>query len=329
MKKLIFEAFGNPLEVLNAVSEELPEIGDEEILVKVKFAPINPYELAIIEGKNFDLPMLPAVAGHEGMGTVVRAGKRIKRFKEGQRVILGPVTLPGTWREYVKGEEDQFFPIPDSVSDLSAAVLMNAINSYLVLSESLKVLPGQWILCTAATTDIGQLLLQYSRVFNFKLINLIRNKKGKDKMQALGAEFLIDVSSQDVLAEINRLTDGQGVNGIIDLSGGSLGTLVANSLVHEGKMVLFSKMSGEDLDVDPMLFISKTLSLTGFTGWHWAFGRSYESKSMTINAVFELLKSKKLILNPGNIYPLTQFKRAIAESMQSGKGGKVLLSMEE
>jgi NADPH:quinone reductase-like Zn-dependent oxidoreductase len=329
MKKLNFDSFGDPREVLQIVESPMPEITDEDVLIKMRFSPINPYELAIVRGENFDLPIPPATGGHEGVGIVVRTGKSVKRFREGQRVIVEPVVLPGTWQQYLKGREDQFFLIPDGVSDESAAVMMNAISTYVVLSEHLKIKPGQWLLCTASTTDIGKILLQYQPIFGFRLINIVRNKIAAEKMRALGAEFIIDASGQDIFSEISNFTNGEGVNGILELVGGKLGTEVAKSLAYRGRLILFSKMSGENLKIDPFLLISKKLSFEGFTAWHWAYNESYDRKQAAFQAVFGFLKEQKLILEPDSIYSFVDFTTAIEHAQRSGKTGKILLSMPE
>ncbi len=328
MKKLLFNSFGAPQEVLQLVEDNVPEIKEDEILVKMRFSPINPYELHIIRGENFDLPSLPSVPGHEGVGIVTKVGAAVNSYQVGQRVVVGPVILQGTWQDYVKGKVEAFYAIPDGVSDESAAVMVNAISAYVALTEHLKIQPGQWLLCTAATTDVGQILLQFESIFGFKLINVVRNSEGENKMKALGAKHIVNTSTQDVNAEINRLTNGQGLNGIFDLVGGALGTQVINSLRYRGRMLFFSKMSGEQVSIDPMHLMGKKLLMEGFTGWHWAYGESHARKQATMDALFSLMEAGRLKLNPGTIYPFAEYEKAITHALSSGKKGKVLLSRD-
>lgn len=326
MKRLVFDNYGDPLEVLRIENTLLPVLAEGELLVRMMLRPINPYELAIIAGNEDERAKFPQVPGFEGVGVVEDAGIGATAFLKGQRVITMPADLAGTWQEFVIGRSNQFISVPDGVSDVQAALILNPLTCFVVLRNILNIDEGQWVLNTAASTNIGQLLIQFARIFKFKLINLVRDNNSEKHIKSIGAEHIINTERDDLISVVERLTNGCGVNGIIDPVGGSIGSLAAKILKFGGKMVLFSNMSTQMVCVDPMEFISKKLTMVGYTSKHWLNEHSYDEKADVINNIFDLIQKGSLTLRADGYYPLHEFAAAIIRSKESGRPGKVFLT---
>lgn len=326
MKRLIFDRYGDPLEVLRIENADLPVPADNELLVRMIRRPINPYELAIIAGNDKEDLAKPQVPGFEGLGVVESSGSKVTAaFRKGQRVIPTPVELPGTWQEYVTGKAGQFIPVPDDVADDPAALILNPLTCLVILKEILNITEGQWLLNTAASTNIGQLLIQFSRIRRFKLINVVRNSAAARHIASLGAEHIINTETDDIRQVAGELTKGTGVDGIIDPVGGGLGSEAARTLAFGAKMLLFSDMSGEPVDIDPMEFISKKLTIMGYTSLHWLNENSYERKSAFVHEIFALISNGSLELRSDGESALADFAAAISRSKTSGRSGKIML----
>src|SRR5207248_8974465 len=113
LKAAIFETHGNPLEVLRIVEQPWPEPAPDEVVVKMKAAPINPADLNAIEGKYPVRPSLPATPGMEGAGVVVELGSAVRNLAVGTLVIL-PHGL-GTWREACVVGAEKLVAVPEGI----------------------------------------------------------------------------------------------------------------------------------------------------------------------------------------------------------------------
>jgi len=326
MKRLVFDRHGPPEEVLRIEEVPVPEIKAGELIVRMLRRPVNPYELALISGGSGQALASPQVPGFEGFGVVEHIAGAAGPFRVGQRVIPAPVDLPGTWQELVTGAPCKFIAVPDEISDTQACLIVNPLTCLVIIREILNLHEGQWLLNTGASTNIGRLLVQFSGIFGFKLINAVRNKAAADRMRALGAEHIINTDTEDLRSLVDHLTKGSGVSAVIDPVGGPAGTQAAATLGFGGKMVLFSDLSKRPLSIDPMTFISKKLTVSGYTSLHWLNSSSYERKAGFVGELFAFLAEGSLELEAGEEFPLDDFAAAIRRSGVSGRPGKVILT---
>ncbi|HEX8746553.1 MAG TPA: zinc-dependent alcohol dehydrogenase family protein, partial [Pyrinomonadaceae bacterium] len=169
MKSVRFHEFGNPSEQLRVENVEQPEPGANQVLVRMRVRSINPSDLLTVRGLYGVLPKLPATPGLEGMGEVAALGEGVRNFHVGQRVI--PLGIAGTWAEYLLAESTQLIPVPDSISDQTAAqFVVNPLTAWIMTVEELALQPDEWLLQTAAGSTLGRVVLQIARHKGFKTI---------------------------------------------------------------------------------------------------------------------------------------------------------------
>lgn len=324
MKSIQFNQFGNPEEVLKSVETNIPEIQADELQVKMLLRPINPYELFIVRGvyPSFK-PALPSSAGFEGVGIVEKIGEKIISLKPGQRVIA--LGVYGTWQEFIKGNVAQFVPVPDGVSDESAALIGNPMTCYIVLKEVFNVQPNEWVLDTAATSNVGGTFIQYANALGFNLISVVRNDNQVEELRRAGAKHIINTDKEDLSEYVKTLTSGEGVNYVVDTLGGEIGSKAISTLKTGGHALSFGRLSGNSLTLDPALLIGKQITLQGFSSLNWFLSASIEKRVSILTAVFELLKDKKIIPPVADIYTLEEIAKAVSHAVESNRKGKVLL----
>src|SRR5947209_17622246 len=119
MQSIRFYEFGKPTDVLRVEDVPQPEPAAGQVLVRLRARPINPSDLLTVHGLYGALPTLPATPGLEGMGEVAAVSEGVNNLRVGQRVI--PLGVPGTWQEYLLVDRHQLIPVPDEVSDETAA----------------------------------------------------------------------------------------------------------------------------------------------------------------------------------------------------------------
>ena len=154
MKALIFERNGEPSEVLQLRDIPRPEIGPDEVLVRMRLSPVHPSDLHVIRARFGRQPALPAIGGSEGVGTIEAVGDGVLGLSVGTRVVL--LNVPETWQEFVVCSAVRAIPVPDNVSDEDAAqAMVNPLTAWLLTIEEHKLRRGDWLVQTAAGSVVG------------------------------------------------------------------------------------------------------------------------------------------------------------------------------
>ena len=183
--------------------------------------PINPSDLLTVRGLYGLLPTLPATPGLEGMGAIEAAGANVTHVQTGTRVI--PLGVAGTWQEFLIAPAAQILPVPDVVSDESAAqFVVNPLTAWAMIEE-LKIEKGEWLLQTAAGSTLGRIILQLARERGFRTINIVRRREQAEELKRLGADETISTDEVSITERVREITEGRGVRAAIDAVGGKTG----------------------------------------------------------------------------------------------------------
>ncbi len=189
MRALEFDRFGDPAAVLRlSMWRTGPRRGRDRSVLRMIARPINPSDLLTIAGEYGRLPTLPAVPGLEGVGTIAALGDggwRLDMWVTGSFRLGGG----GTWRDTLVVDAARLLPVPDAVSDQSAAqFIVNPVTAWVMLEEELGLKPGDWLLQTAAGSTLGRLVIQLAQLRGYKTINLVRRPEQVPELLALGAD---------------------------------------------------------------------------------------------------------------------------------------------
>src|SRR3712207_6800272 len=245
MQSVRFHEFGNPAEVLRVEEVERPAPGAGQVLVKMRARPINPSDLLTVRGLYGSLPVPPATPGLEGMGEVAEPGEGVNALRAGQRVI--PLGVAGTWAEYIVAPAAQLIPVPDPVSDQTAAqFVVNPLTAWIMTVEELALRPGEWLLQTAAGSTLGRVVLQIARRRGFKTINVVRRRGQAEELKALGADEVICTDEEDIPERVREITGKEGLRKAIDAVGGETGADVVRALGRGGVMLVYGLLRSEE-----------------------------------------------------------------------------------
>src|SRR5260370_20599248 len=171
MKGLVFERNGEPSDVLSWRDLPVPTVGANEVLVRMRLAPVHPADLHVIRARFGRQPALPASSGSKGVGVVEAVGAEVQSVQVGARVVL--LDVPGTWRELVVCPAARAVPVPDELCDEDAAqAMINPLPAWVMTMEEHKLRRGDWLLQTAAGSTIRRLVLQLLKLHDFHTINL-------------------------------------------------------------------------------------------------------------------------------------------------------------
>lgn len=324
MRAVRFAQFGAPREVLTIEDVPTPEPGPGQVLVRLRARPINPSDLYTIQGRYGSLPKLPATPGLEGAGVIEQLGEGVTEAQIGQQVV--PLGGGGTWQEYIVADADALIALPTGLSDEQAAmVLANPTTAWLLLRDELKVERGATVLQNAANSAVGRFVIQLSRLYGYRTINVVRRRDVVEELREIGADEVIIEDEEDVPARVRELTDGNGVKYALDSVAGSSGSRLAQGLAPGGAMIVFGAISGRALAIDPGQMLFRGTSIRGWWLMHWFRTATPEQRASLFATIIPLVADGILRAPVAATYDLADVHAAVAAAQGSERNGKIVL----
>lgn len=217
MRALVLTKHGPPDEALAVQERPDPPVGPGQVRIRVHAAGLNFADVLARVGLYPDAPKPPAVMGYEAAGEVESVGPGADDFQPGQRVVAG--TRFNGFAELVTADVSNVLPIPDRLSfEEAAAVPVVFGTAYAAVVLLSAVRPGETVLVHAAAGGVGIAAVQIARDRGAEVIGTASAAK-HDAVREQGAAHVIDYRSQDVQAEVNKLTGGGGVDVVLDALG--------------------------------------------------------------------------------------------------------------
>lgn len=327
MKAVVFDRFGEPGEVLRVEDVPIPVPRRGEVRVRMIASPLNPSDLLMVRGRYVMRPPLPATPGFEGVGIVDRAGPGfLGPLVKGRRVAVIN-HQGGNWAEYAVIPARQARPISDQIPDDQAASLfVNPMTALALARHVLAVPRGEWLLQSAAGSNLGRMLIRLGKHDGFRTLCVVRRKEAVEPLRAEGADAVICSADGPIDEQVRAIVPG-GVKYAIDPVGGETGSQIFRSLGQEGRMVVYGSLTGEPLQVDNRGLISGRQKLEGFWLGYWMRERSIPRALRLFREVGELIRLGVLQTDTGPRHPLSAIGRAVADAETPGTAGKALLTM--
>jgi len=324
MRAVRYSEFGEPAEVLSVEDVPTPSPGPTGLLVRMRARPVNPSDLLTVRGFYGSLPELPATPGYEGVGVVETAGPEVRSVRTGQRVIL--LGTRGTWQQYLAVGATNVIPVPESISDESAAqFLVNPLSAWVMLTEELAVQRGQWLLQTAAGSTLGRIVLQIAKLLGIKTINVVRRREQAPELKSLGADEVVCTDEEDLNQRVMAITGGAGVPAAIDAVGGDVGSNVAFALAPGGVMLTYGMLSLTPMQLNGGQMVFRTTSVRGFWLTSWIQRAGPEKQRACIQAVLTHMAKGEIVPPVEATYDLNDVTAAVQHAERPGRHGKVLL----
>lgn len=324
MKYIEIEKPGGP-EVLKIREGEIPTIGDDEVLIAVKAAGVNRPDILQREGK-YPMPEgVTQIPGLEVAGVVTAVGHSVTDFRPGDEVCA--LTNGGGYAEYCAVAASQTLPIPAGLTFSEAAAIPETFFTvWANLFQMGRLQPGERVLIHGGASGIGTTAIMLSRELGMKVYATVGQESKAEALSSLAT--VINYKTHDFADEIARLTDGKGVDVILDIVGASYFNQNLSALSRDGRLVIIGFMGGrfvEQFDVQALML--KRATVTGST----MRGRTAQEKGDIARAlkahVWPLLaegKCKPLIYAS---YPMAEIASA-HRCLDSGSHvGKVVITM--
>jgi len=323
MNYIQIEKHGDP-EVLKLHSMPVPEPGPGEVLIKVAAAGVNRPDVMQRKGLYPPPPGATDVPGLEVSGTVVSVGQNVSKPPINSEVCA--LVTCGGYAEYCLAAASICLPVPEKISLVNAAGIPETF--FTVWTNVFKrgqLKAGESLLVHGGSSGIGTTAIQLGKAFGATVYTTAGTSDKCEFCNNLGADAAINYIEQDFSEEIKRLTEGKGVNVILDMVGGPYFPKNIGLLADEGRLVQIALMQGSKAEVDFRSLLLKRVTLTGST----LRPRSVEEKTKIAQAlqknVWPLLESGAIRPIIHEIFPLKQASEAHRLMESSAHIGKILL----
>ncbi len=245
MRALQQTSLDGPRDLCLVTDVPVPRPGPGQVLVRVVAAGVNFLDVTQSYGASADGPQPPYLAGIEGVGEVVAVGQGVSGVEPGVHVI-GVTIGGGAFAEYMVLPAVGAVPVPVGWADEQALGMVVSWPTALAALKPLGQLEaGQWVLIHAAAGGTGQAAVKMAKHYGARVIATASSEK-HEVVRALGADHVINARGHDIAAEVAHLTDGAGVDLVLDSVGGASfeGSLAAAKPVT-GRVVVYGLAAGE------------------------------------------------------------------------------------
>ena len=323
----VYERHGNPPDVLRVESQPWPASAPDEVVVKMRAAPINPADLNQIEGKYPVRPELPAIPGFEGAGVVVEIGADVKSVTNGALVIV-PHNI-GTWRDAIAVKADELVIIPAGIEPVDAAMLkINPMTAWRLLHDYVDLKKGDWLIQNAANSAAGRAVIQIARELSYKTVNVVRREELIDELRSEGGDVVL-VDGENLRNQAKNATGGASIRLALNSVGGDSALRLANCLAPASTMVTFGAMSLQPLKIPNGLLIFKDLRFRGIWINKWYDNATKEQRMETFRSLFDMAKRGLLKAKVEKAYPLAEARAAVARAAQGKRSGKIIFEFRD
>ncbi|MEE8532130.1 MAG: NAD(P)H-quinone oxidoreductase [Alphaproteobacteria bacterium] len=315
---------GGP-EVLRPVERPRPEPGHGEVLVRVAAAGVNRPDVLQRKGGYPPPPGAPDIPGLEIAGTVAALGAGVSEWKEGD--ALCALVAGGGYAEYCTAPAAQCLPVPAGFDMVKAAALPETFFTvWTNVFQRARLAGGERFLVHGGSSGIGTTAIQIAVARGSRVFATAGSAEKCAACERLGAERAINYRDEDFVAVVKELTQGEGVDVILDMVGGDYIARDIAALRPEGRLVLIAFLGGSKAELDFLPLMLKRITVTGST----LRPRSIEEKGAI---AAELRAEVWPLLDAGTIAPVIDSTYPLADAaeahrrMDSGAHiGKIVLT---
>lgn len=321
VRRLVFDRFGPPAEVLRVEEASLPEPAEGEIRIRMERASVNPADLNVIEGTYGIKPPLPCVPGNEGAGLVEALGSGVEGLAVGDRVVVPGL---GTWASHLNVSAARCTRVDSTVDPAFAAMLtVNPPTAWGMLHRFTALQPGEWVVQNAATSAVGRCVIQIARALGWKTLNLVRRPEAAAELLALGADA-VEVEDPSLPKRVASITAGAPIRLGFNAVGGDSAATVAKCLGSGAHLVTYGAMSRQPLKLPNGLLIFNDLTCHGFWMSRVYQQMGAEEKAAMFARLVELHQAGKLSIPVDAVFSLARWAEALERAAAPGRPGKVL-----
>lgn len=288
MKAVVLHEHGG-IERLRYEDVPEPEMGERDLLVKIEATTVNRIDFFVRSGYPGVTIEFPHISGGDIAGTVAAAGRRVRAFKEGDRVLAWPLIACGTcencrkgrrglclnWQyfglhrngsyaEYVALPEESLISLPDNVSFEAAATLPVAgLTAYHALVTVGQLKQDEVLFIWGGSGGLGTFSIQIAKRLGARVIATVGREEKREALHKLGADHIFNHHTDDIVGAVRAVTGGAGVDAVLDSVGAETFPKSFQLLKKGGRLLLCGKLTGLDVTLSLHQTYLRHLSILG------------------------------------------------------------------
>lgn len=317
---------GGP-DVLRVAGRSVPVAGHGRIVIRNVASGVNRPDVLQRSGLYRPPPGASDLPGLESAGTIQDVGPGVDRWKVGDRVTA---LLPGGgYAEYSETSADHALPVPDGMGMKAAAALCETaftVWSNVFLRGGLKA--GETFLVHGGSSGIGTMAIMLASVLGARVFATAGSDAKCRECERLGADGAINYREQDFVGAVRDLTDGRGVDVILDMVGGSYIPRNVKALADDGRLVQIAFLQGPRVELNFSQLMIRRLTITGSTLRPQSEMAKAKIAGELERAVWPLLSSGRVAPVMDSEFPLTEAAAAHRRMESSEHVGKIILVMD-
>jgi NADPH:quinone reductase-like Zn-dependent oxidoreductase len=326
--------------VIEAMDLPVPEPADGEVLVRVQACALNHLDLWVRNGLPMPIPM-PHIGGCDVAGVVERLGRGVTGLQAGQRVVVSPALSCGhcEWctrgddsmcaefrvlgfqtqgglAEFVAVRATDVIPVSEAWSFAEwAAVPLVFLTAWHMLFRRAGLRPGEDVLVQAAGSGVGSAAIQIAKLAGARVFATAGSDAKLEAALALEADFVINYSKANFAKEVKSLTNGRGVDVVVEHVGEAVWKDSLSCLSRNGRLVTCGATTGPIVNLDLRFFFMRQLTVSG----------CYMGGRHELLDVLRLVDQRKLRPVIDRIFPLRETREAQQRMEQREQFGKIVL----
>jgi NADPH:quinone reductase len=301
-----------------------PLITDGRVLVRVTAAGVTPLDHTILSGGH-PRAKAPLILGNEGAGVIEDAGA--SGLAPGSRVAFTGgygVAENGSWEDYVAVRTDDLLPLPVGIDDVLAASLPVAYLTAQIALDEAGFAPGKTVFTPAIGGSVGNATYQLAKALGAAaVISTAGSSVKATQARDHGYADIIDLGAEKIGDGVRRITDGRGVDIVIESLGGAFVGDGLNSLAVGGTLITIGYTAGRKAGIDVTDLIWKRARMSGFA----LLAQTPAAKRKAWEQVTALIASGAVVPVVARTYPLEQATEALRYLHEDRPFGKVVLTL--
>jgi NADPH:quinone reductase len=318
--------FGAPRDVMRVVETTWSDPHEGQVLIRVRAAGVGYADVLQVLG-HYPGVTPPVVPGLEVSGEVVAVAPG-SEFTVGERVMgITPAAMAepyGGYSDYAYVREGSTLRIPAALSFEEAAGFMIPFRTaYQALTERIRMEPGEVLAILGAGGAVGSAAIQLGKALGAKVIAVAAGEAKLKFCTATGADHTVDHREQDVAAELNRLTDGAGVDVLLDPVGGDLATRALQGVGIGGRVPVVGFASGSFITTDAMDLMMRNYAIVGV----YAGATTPEQDTAAYRRLIELVDQHAIRTPVGTVSGFDEMPEVLSRLTSGGPAGKHIINV--
>ena len=325
MSAYIYNAGGGP-EVIELIERPIPTVGSGEVLVKVEAFGLNRADVQQRKGVYPPPPGASDIPGLEVSGSIVAVGEDVTDWSIGTRVAA--LLAGGGYAQFVNVPAELLFRIPEGLSSVEAAALPEVcatVVSNLFIEGDLK--SGETILIHGGAGGIGSMAIQLAKAAGARVLVTASSPEKLEYCLSLGADEGINYREDDFEARVKELTDGQGIDLILDVIGAKYLERNIRALAVEGRMVVIGLQGGTKAELNLGVLLGKRARIIATTLRSRPLSQKSEIVKQTVARVMPLVDAGKVSINVSKVFDFSHLTSAHEYFDSGAHTGKIVIEV--